>query len=294
MLKHKAPRRSSKQISKPKINKTVQVEDCNLAGGEKWVQQTGRTLVNLIQDENDSEQDSIVASISSEDSFDREQWHRSVLKACTDHASRLNLNAYEAIHFGFDEVTPHKLRVELDADIQIPIEFRRLWYQLHLEIRHFGKTGLLCPITNPNLEASDHWRNNSKSRLRHTPLNIYLRILAIPMSIAKTLFHPQCQGKITLSTDTNTPSDLVGIESVIRHRYDQWYWDAMRIAWRMDIHPSSPRRAYSKLRGYRRREGIAMNGPEWRAHHYFMWDAIKRNQTLREPPLWFKETNARC
>ena len=294
MVKHKVPRHSSKQISKPKINKTVQVEDCNFAGGEKWVQQTGGTLVNLIQDENDSEQDSIVASISSEDSFDREQWHRSVLKACTDHASRLNLNAYEAIHFGFDEVTPHKLRVELDADIQIPIEFRRLWYQLHLEIRHFGKTGLLCPITNPNLEASDHWRNNSKSRLRHTPLNIYLRILAIPMSIAKTLFHPQCQGKITLSTDTNTPSDLVGIESVIRHRYDQWYWDAMRIAWRMDIHPSSPRRAYSKLRGYRRREGIAMNGPEWRAHHYFMWDAIKRNQTLREPPLWFKETNARC
>jgi hypothetical protein len=62
----------------------------------------------------------------------------------------------------------------------------------------------------------------------------------------------------------------------------------------MDIHPSSPRRAYSKLRGYRRKEGIAMNGPEWRAHHYFMWDAIKRNQTLREPPLWFKETNVRC
>jgi hypothetical protein len=187
------------------------------------------------------------------------------------------------------------LRVELDAIIQIPIELRKLWYQIHLEVRHFGKTGLLFPITNVMLEPRDHWRNNSRSHLRHTPLSIYSRILTLPMSVMKTMFHPQCQGKITLSTDTgNSQTTILGVRSVIQHKYDQWYWNAMRIARRMDIDPSSPRRAYTKLRGYGRKEGLAMNGPEWRAHHFFMWDAIERNKSLREPPLWFKEIIPRC
>ncbi len=68
----------------------------------------------------------------------------------------------------------------------------------------------------------------------------------------------------------------------------------MRAARRMDVDPSSPRRAYSKLRGHSRQEGMAMNGPAWRAHHYYMWDAIQRNQSLREPPIWFMEQTLRC
>ena len=286
--------RPHKQSFRPK-NKSRQLEECNLAGGEKWEQQTSSTLVDLIQGEDDSDSDHEIASTSSEDSFDREQWHRSVLKACTNHASRLNLSAYEPIMFGFENRITHKLRVELDSMIQIPIEYRKIWYQLHLEIRHFGKTGLLFPISNPILDPSDHWRNNSRSNLRHTPLNIYLRILSTPMSVIKTLFHPYCKGKITLSTDpANAQVNLLGVQTIIQHKYDQWYWNAMRIARRMDIDPSSPRRAYSKLRGHKRKEGLEMNGPNWRAHHYFMWDAIKRNQTLREPPHWFKEGVSRC
>jgi hypothetical protein len=286
--------RPSKHSRRPK-NKTRQIEDCNLAGGEKWEQHFGNTLVDLIQDGDDSDQDSVVDSTSSEDSFDREQWHRSVLKACTNHASKLNLSAYEPIMFGFENIASHKLRVELDGEIRIPIEFRRLWYQLHLDIRHFGKTGLLFPISNPILDSRDHWRNNSKHHVRHVPLNIYLRILTIPASVMKTLFHPLCKGKITLSTDPeNTRTILLGNHVEIQHKYDMWYWNAMRVARRMDIDPSSPRRAYSKLRGHGRKEGIAMNGPEWRAHHFYMWNAIKRNQTLREPPLWYKETVPRC
>ena len=286
--------RPHKQSFRPK-NKSRQLEECNLAGGEKWEQQTSSTLVDLIQGKDDSDSDHEIASTSSEDSFDREQWHRSVLKACTNHASRLNLSAYEPIMFGFENRITHKLRVELDSMIQIPIEYRKIWYQLHLEIRHFGKTGLLFPISNPILDPSDHWRNNSRSNLRHTPLNIYLRILSTPMSVIKTLFHPYCKGKITLSTDpANAHDNLLGVQTIIQHKYDQWYWNAMRIARRMDIDPSSPRRAYSKLRGHKRKEGLEMNGPNWRAHHYFMWDAIKRNQTLREPPLWFREGVSRC
>ena len=205
------------------------------------------------------------------------------------------MSVYEPITFGFENTVTHKLRVELDADIQIPIEFRRLWYQLHLEIRHFGRTGLLFPISNPILEGRDHWRNNSKHHVRHVPLSIYLRILTIPASVMKTLFHPSCKGKITLSTDPERSHViLLGNQAEIQHKYDMWYWKAMRIARRMDIDPSSPRRAYSKLQGHGRKEGLAMNGPEWRAHHFFMWNAIKRNQTLREPPSWYKETVPRC
>ena len=286
--------RPIKRSSKPD-EKTSHVEECNLAGGEKWEQHIGSTFVDLVQDGEESESDSTAGSISSEDSFDRERWHRSVLKACANHASKLNLSTYEPIIFGFDNKETHKLRVELDAEIQIPIELRRVWYQVHLEVRHFGKTGLLFPITNVMLEPRDHWRNNSRSHLRHTPLSIYSRILTLPMSVMKTMFHPQCQGKITLSTDTgNSQTTILGVRSVIQHKYDQWYWNAMRIARRMDIDPSSPRRAYTKLRGYGRKEGLAMNGPEWRAHHFFMWDAIERNKSLREPPLWFKEIIPRC
>jgi hypothetical protein len=280
--------------TKPNYKGHQQVEECNLAGGEKWEQSIGNASVDLREQRDPHDSDTAEGSISSEDSFDREQWHRSVLKACTNHASKLNLSAYEPIIFGFDEKVTHKLRVELDMMIEIPIEYRRLWYRLHLEIRHFGKTGLLFPINNPILECTDHWRNNSTKHQRHTPLNIYIRLLSIPTSLMKTLFHPQCQGKITLSTDPNNTESIKDDASEIQQKYDQWYWDAMRTARRMDIHPSSPRRAYSKLRGHSRKEGLAMNGPEWRAHHYYMWDAIKRNQILREPPSWFMKEPVRC
>jgi len=282
---------TSKQRHK---SSTHRVEDCNLAGGEKWEQTVGNTSVGLFQGNDYSDVDTDVLSISSEDSFDREQWHRTVLKACAYHASRLNLSVYEPIQYGFDEKTVHKLRVELDSIIQIPISFRKLWYQLHLEIRHFGKTGLLFPICNPALDINDHWRNNSKQHQRHVPQQLYIRILSIPMSIMRTLFHPLCQGKITLSTDPNITHVSIGDSTKLQRQYDEWYWSAMRTARRMDIDPSSPRRAYSKLRGHGRREGLAMNGPEWRTHHYLMWDAIKRNRNLREPPEWFNGTLPHC
>jgi hypothetical protein len=204
------------------------------------------------------------------------------------------LSVYEPIQYGFDVKTVHKLRVELDSIIQIPVSFRKIWYQLHLEIRHFGKTGLLFPINNPALDITDHWRNHSKQHQRHVPQRLYIRILSIPMSVMRTLFHPLCQGKITLSTDPNITYVGIGDPIKLQRQYDEWYWNAMRAARRMDIDPSSPRRAYSKLRGHGRREGLAMNGPEWRTHHYLMWDAIKRNQNLREPPEWFNGTLSRC
>ena len=284
------------QVAQRKSNLTKQqVEECNLAGGERWEQPVGNASVDL-RDEDDSPESeiSVVGSISSEDSFNREQWHRTVLKACTNHASKLSFSTIEPIIFGFDNKPPHKLRVELDMGIQIPIEYRELWYRLHLEIRHFGKTGLLFPTQNPMLENQDHWRNNSRNHIRHTPLNIYLRLLSIPTSVVRTLFHPRCKGKITLSTDPGQNQIKPGHTADIQRKYDQWYWNAMRTARRMDVDPSSPRRAYSKLRGHSRQEGMAMNGPAWRAHHYFMWDAIQRNQSLREPPIWFMEQTLRC
>ena len=271
---------------------THRVEECNLAGGEKWEQGLGGTSVDL---HNDSDTESDKRSTSSEDSFDCEKWHRTVLKACTKHASQLNLSVYEPIEYGFEVKTVHKLRVELDQMIQIPAGVRKTWYQLHLDIRHFGKSGLLFPIVNPSLEPNDHWRNNSKGHLRRVPTNIYRKIVSLPMSVMKTLFHPRCQGKITLSTDTSDPYSNHQCDPIdVQRRYDLWYWEAMRVARRMDVDPSSPRRAYSKLRGHGRREGSAMNGPQWRAHHYFMWDAIERNRSLREPPIWFRETKSRC
>jgi hypothetical protein len=274
---------------------TAPVEECNLAGGEKWEYNTRGTSLDLYHEDFDTDESSEQLSNSSEDSFDREQWHRTVLKACTKHASMLNLSAYEPIVFGFDNSLPHKLRVELDAMLPIPIEMRKVWYQLHLEIRNFGKTGLLFPTMNLSLDPTDHWRNNSKKHLRHVPLSIYLRILSIPVSIMRTLFHPRCQGKITMSTDPDNIQDSPICEpQVIHHKYDQWYWEAMRAARRMDMHPSSPRRAYSKLRGHISKEGKAKTGPEWRAHHFYMWDSIKRNQTLREPPEWFTKTTLNC
>ena len=272
---------------------TRQVEECNLAGGEKWERNFGGTSVDLRNEESDDES-SDNRSTSSEDSFDREQWHRTVLKACTNHASKLNLSVYEPIEYGFERKTVHKLRVELDQMIQIPIEVRTLWYRLHFEIRQFGKLGLLFPIMNPMLEHDDHWHNNAKGHLRNVPTSIYLRIVSLPMSVMRTLFHSRGQGRITLSTDPIEHRNHIGDPQVLQRKYDQWYWEAMRVARRMDIDPSSPRRAYSKLRGHDRKKGSAMNIPEWRSHHYFMWDAIKRNQTFREPPSWFRETVTRC
>jgi hypothetical protein len=80
----------------------------------------------------------------------------------------------------------------------------------------------------------------------------------------------------------------------IHNKYDLWYWKAMRTARRMDIDPSSPRSAYAKLRGNSRKEAQDMTASEWRAHHFYMWEAIERNKLLREPPRVVIEEVRRC
>ena len=96
---------------------------------------------------------------------------------------------------------------------------------------------------------------------------------------------------------TETPShhnNIIQDIAAIHTKYDLWYWTAMRMARRMDIDPSSPRRAYTKLRGHKKKEAHRMNASEWRAHHYYMWEAIQRNKSLREPPHAVTEEISRC
>jgi hypothetical protein len=82
--------------------------------------------------------------------------------------------------------------------------------------------------------------------------------------------------------------------SEIFKKYDLWYWKAMRTARRMDVDPSSPRRAYNKLRGHSRKEAYDMNASEWRSHHFHMFEAIERNKLLREPPQLITNEISRC
>jgi hypothetical protein len=261
------------------------LEECNLLSVE--VQPDNESLIDLPENNDDD------MSFSSEDSFDREKWHRSVLKACTQHASRLDLSLYEPIWFGFDVQNTHKLRVELDAEIPIPVEYRALWYQLQSDIRKYGTTGLLLPTANTKLESWEHWRNMSKQNFRNVPHNIYLRILSLPASIMRELFHPSCRGRIILGTATPKQVNLSS-RNKLHRKYDTWYWRAMKIARRMEMEPSSPRRAYSKLKGHSRKEASQMTNAEWRAHHYFMWDAIQRNKVLKEPPPVINREEIRC
>jgi hypothetical protein len=266
-------------------NRQVIVEECNLLNVEIWNTKEDKEPAE------DIEEDEI--SISSEDSFDRERWHRSVLKACTQHASKLNLSIYEPISFDSNRET-HKLRVELDADIPIPTNYRTLWYQVQHDIRRFYKLGLLYPMTNHSLEPHEHWRNNSQQAYRYIPQGIYLRILSVPTATLKTLFPPDYKGRVTMVTDTPRTKITILDVSAIHKKYDLWYWTAMRTARTMDVDPSSPRRAYAKLRGHSRKEANNMNVSEWRAHHYYMWEAIQRNKLLREPPKVITEGVCRC
>ena len=282
---------TSSQITMDNDNQAI-IEECNLLNVEIWNMQQD-TEKSTEEDEDMEENDDI--STSSEDSFDREKWHRSVLKACTQHASKLNLSIYEPISFGFEDHEVQRLRVELDAEIKIPTHYRTIWYQLQYDIRRFYMTGLLYPVTNQILIPSDHWRNNSRLNYRYIPHKIYLRVLSIPISILKTLFPPDYKGKVTIVTDTPSEhNNMVQDIITIHKKYDLWYWTAMRIARRMDIDPSSPRRAYTKLRGHNRKEAHRMNASEWRAHHFYMWEAIQRNKPLREPPQMVREEICRC
>ncbi len=92
------------------------------------------------------------------------------------------------------------------------------------------------------------------------------------------------KGRVTMVTDIPRTKITILDVSAIHKKYDLWYWTAMRTARTMDVDPSSPRRAYAKLRGYTRKEANNMTVSEWRAHHYYMWEAIQRNKLLREPP----------
>jgi hypothetical protein len=115
------------------------------------------------------------------------------------------------------------------------------------------------------------------------------------MATMKTLFPPDYHDKVTMVTESpNHQCNPIQDVSMIHQKYDLWYWKAIRMARRMDIDPSSPRRAYAKLRGHNRREAQDMTTPEWRAHHFHMWEAIERNKLLREPPLVVKEEVHRC
>ena len=268
----------------------VLIEECNLLNVEIWNTPEEKETQQASEDMEDEEM-----SMSSEDSFDREKWHRSVLKACTQHASKLNLSIYEPISFVFEKQESQKLRVELDAEIPIPTSYRNIWYQIQNDIRRFNMLGLLFPVINHSLDPTDHWRNNSKQNYRCIPQSIYLRVLSVPVSILKTLFPSDYKGKVTMITETpNLNSRMIKDTVSIHQKYDLWYWKAMRMARRMDVDPSSPRRAYNRLRGHSRKEAHSMNAPEWRAHHYYMWEAIQRNKFLHEPPTAVMEEIARC
>ena len=271
-------------------NTQIILEECNLLNVEVW----SDTDTHDDKAQDDSKTDEDDSSISSEDSFDREQWHRSVLKACTYHASRLDLGKYQTLSFETEDQRMHRLRVELDADIPVPIQYRTLWHQLQSDIRRFGYTGLLFPVVNNTLDNSDRWRNHSTQNNRHVPQSIYVRVLSIPVRTLKSLFHPDLKGRVILSTDEKARQTPTMDGKDIHRKYDHWYWKAMRVARRMEMEPSSPRRAYSRLRGHSRREANMMNASEWRAHHYFMWDAIQRNKNLREPPQWLSQEVTRC
>ena len=97
-----------------------------------------------------------------------------------------------------------------------------------------------------------------------------------------------------VTENPNLYNSTVQETTTIHKRYDRWYWTAMRLARRMDIDPSSPRRAYNTLRGHSRKEAQSMLASEWRAHHYYMWEAIQRNKLLREPPQGTIEEVYRC
>jgi hypothetical protein len=133
----------------------------------------------------------------------------------------------------------------------------------------------------------------SKQNFRGVSHNIYVRILSLSTSIMRTLFHPECRGRITLKVDDSKQILIIDNYAICR-KYDSWYWKAMKIARRIEMEPNSPRRAYSKLKGHSREEASLMTNAEWRAHHYFMWDAIQRNKTLREPPRILECESTRC
>jgi hypothetical protein len=280
----------SSQITMDNESQVI-IEDCNLLNIEVWNAEGNNEQMDEAKEDSEIEKE----LDSSEDSFDREKWHRSVLKACTQHASKLDLSIYEPISFGFEDQVVSKLTVELDAMIPIPTQYRTIWYQIHNDIKTFYTTGLLYPIINNALNHSDHWRNCSKLNYRYLPHNIYLKVLTIPMATMKTLFPPDYHGKVTMVTESpNHQCNLIQDAVTIQGKYDLWYWRAIRMARRMDIDPSSPRRAYAKLRGHSRREAQNMNTSEWRAHHFHMWEAIERNKLLREPPSVVKEKVHRC
>ena len=227
---------------------------------------------------------------ASEDSYDKEQWHRTVLKACTRHASRIDMSKLGPLPFVLQGTTPgRRLRVELDSMIPIPLSLRRLWYLLQHDIRTFTENGLLLPAEGGHLEDNDHWRNNNMVGYRRIPRGILVRALAMPPPQLRLLFHPACSGKVTLTAAPTARElgNLIGNESKIRQMYDKCYWKAIYNSQLMDVDPSSPRRAYGKIRAHDRRSATMMTGAQWRAHHYFMWDAIQRNRSASELPVWF-------
>jgi hypothetical protein len=227
-----------------------------------------------------------------EDMYDREHWHRALLKA---YARQLNwcLDDYNdpaALLKNDDQ----KLRVELDKCIPINIGSRRIWYELQREIRNFAKEGLLIPARNFLIPEGERWRNFSPGKQRRvTPrmqkyLHELFRTSTDEAFLARRLrrLMPNIEGQVTLHQiplDWRCRRYLYEDEDHIHLMADRWYWKLLLRA--EVIEPDRRPNSIAKVRVRYHRSEIPFNRPKQllQSHLYYLMDAIDRNRQLTEP-----------
>ena len=238
-----------------------------------------------------------------EDIDDREQWHRSLLKA---YARQLNwcLDGYNgpaALVKNGDQ----KLRVELDKCIPVDLGTRRLWYELQKEIRDFAETGLLIPARNFSIPEGERWKNYSTKRLRKVTARVQnylaeiLRLSTSDAMLAKRMRRllPNVEDRVILRhvhTDWKCKRCLYENEELIRDMADKWYWKLLLRA--EVVVPDRRPNSIAKVRVKYHRSEVPFNRPQklLQSHLFYLMDAIERNRLLSEPPKRLAESTYWC
>ena len=243
--------------------------------------------------------------------YSREHWHNFLLRL----GSRLVVTEYPelpdpAAYTRWDSHSPMKLRVELDAEIPIPLGMRKIWYSVQEEIRQFKHTGLLIPSPNTQISPRERWRNKTTEQNKLVSTRVY-DYLQEAVQHSKTFdtngtkyqlsyFFPLIRGRVTISYHPTSikPPSLTAIEKAIRRKYDSWYWNALRKA--ETIEPDRRSGSTSTIRvRYNHdpaewRELWRIPTKEWKTVLFYMKDAIDRNGSLPEPPGGLGKSLYRC
>jgi hypothetical protein len=215
-------------------------------------QQVDEILVNQKEPKIPTHERKMELGSDEDDDYENEDWRSYLLQEGSKHVARLNL-CIPPRSWSEANTMRGKLSVQRDEIAKIPDELRQRWYNLVYEVRLY--------------------QAGSKSEYE---------------DIEELTTHLESYGTRPYTSEMGACQGILYDDDSldIQDKYDTWYWNIILYihnAVRLNI---PLRRLKQILKEISYKDHELDTEDEWRSHHYFMYDAIRRNKELRNLPPW--------